>query len=84
MALTPLRAFKRGAGELARALAVYCVFANRAQAESVCTVLVKEGLIACANIMPEALSVYTWKGNFQTGRETPAFLKTTSKRYPAL
>src|SRR3989338_7187526 len=65
-------------------LSVYCVFANREQAERICALLVKERLIACANILVESTSFFTWKGNIQAGKETPAILKTTSKRYPAL
>jgi periplasmic divalent cation tolerance protein len=65
-------------------LFVYCTFSTRAEAERVSALLVKENLAACANVMAECTSFFNWKGNFQTGRETPAVLKTTAKRYPAL
>ena len=70
--------------ELARAVLVYCVFANPAEAERVCTTVVREGMAACANILGECTSFYTWKGTFQTSLESPAVLKTTTLRYPAL
>jgi periplasmic divalent cation tolerance protein len=41
-----------------------------------CSALLDEGLIACANMLPDMHSLYTWNGERGESRETGALLKT--------
>jgi periplasmic divalent cation tolerance protein len=47
-------------------------------------VLVEEGLVACANLLPGVESIYTWQGKRESGAEVLAVLKTTEAGFPAL
>lgn len=38
--------------------------------------MVEEKLAACANVLPQMLSVYQWKGSLQEDRESVLLLKT--------
>ena len=38
--------------------------------------LVREGLIACINVLPGMRSVYAWKGTVEQGQEAVGILKT--------
>ena len=55
---------------------VWCPFANPDEARSTASVLLDEGLIACANILPEMESHFVWNGLRDTAREAGALLKT--------
>ncbi len=46
--------------------------------------LVDERLIACANLLDGATSVYRWEGEVEETSECLAVLKTTDDRVPAL
>jgi periplasmic divalent cation tolerance protein len=39
--------------------------------------LLSEGLIACANILPEMESIYRWEGKIETTKEAVLILKST-------
>lgn len=47
---------------------------------TVCRTLVEERLIACANILHGAESIYRWEGSVEESRESVAILKTTTDR----
>jgi periplasmic divalent cation tolerance protein len=48
-------------------------------AERIGTVLVEEGLAACANILDGVTSIYRWKGSVEREREALMVFKTTSE-----
>ena len=56
---------------------VYTTFPKLKEAKSVCEKLINEKLIACANIHPEMVSMYKWKGELEIGDEVSAILKTS-------
>ena len=47
-------------------------------------VAVENGLAACATLIPEAKSIYRWKGQTETANETVVTFKTTEDRFAAL
>ncbi len=47
------------------------------------TTLVKEGLAACVNQLPEVTSTYLWDGQLQTETETLLYAKTVRARLAA-
>ena len=53
-------------------------------AEEIARALVGERLIACANLLPGARSIYRWEGVVQEGREILMVMKTTTGMVPAL
>jgi periplasmic divalent cation tolerance protein len=59
-----------------RPLLVYTTFPDVDTALSVGEALVRDGLIACINVLPGMLSVYAWKGAVERGQEAAAILKT--------
>ena len=50
--------------------------ANEAAAVTLANALLDESLIACANLMPQMRSLYTWQGKRCDDRETLMLLKT--------
>lgn len=57
---------------------VWCPFPDAAEAERVATVLLDEGLIACANIVPAMRTLYVWNGERGAGSEAGALFKTNA------
>lgn len=55
---------------------IWSTFASEAEAEAAVTALLDEGLIACANILPCARSIYAWNGERGEGREVGVLFKT--------
>jgi periplasmic divalent cation tolerance protein len=66
------------------ALIAFTSFANEDDAARVARVLVEERLVACANILPAARSIYRWKDAVQDERETLVLLKTRKQDWAAL
>ena len=46
-------------------------------AKEMASTLVREHLVACANILPGMQSIYPWKGKIEEGQECVLILKTT-------
>lgn len=46
--------------------------------------LVRDGLIACANVLPAVTSIYRWAGEVEQGSESLAILHTGTDRVAAL
>ena len=65
-------------------LLVYTTFANEADAARVARVLIEERLIACANLIPAARSLYRWQGAIQDEREVMALMNTRKQDWTAL
>ncbi|MCJ2133658.1 divalent-cation tolerance protein CutA [Methylobacterium sp. J-026] len=59
-----------------RPLLVYTTFPDAASALDIGEALVREGLIACINVLPGMRSVYRWKGAVERGEEVAAILKS--------
>ncbi len=54
------------------------------EAAQICRAIVKEGLVACANIVPHVRSIYRWKGEICDEGEVLMILKTRREKYKAL
>ena len=55
---------------------IWCPFPAEDEARAVAASLLDEGLIACANIIPGMVSLYTWQGTRGEGREVGMLCKT--------
>jgi periplasmic divalent cation tolerance protein len=53
----------------------YVPVANAEEARSMARTLVREGLVACANLVP-IRSIYTWEGELEEEAEVAMILKT--------
>lgn len=54
---------------------VLCTFPDAKFARQICSVLVTEGLAACANLLPGVESIYRWECVTNLDSETLAILK---------
>lgn len=61
---------------------VLATFPDEAVARDVVGALLEARLIACANLVPGALSLYRWEGAIQEDAEWLGVLKTTRARLP--
>src|SRR6516225_8027685 len=65
-------------------LIVFTTFANQDDAARVTRVLIEERLIACANLLPGARSLYRWQGKIEDQPEVVALMKTRKQDWTAL
>ena len=65
-------------------LVVTCTFPGDEIAWRISRTAVENGLAACATLIPEAKSIYRWKGQIETANETAVTFKTTQDRLTAL
>ncbi|PJG47583.1 divalent-cation tolerance protein CutA [Sphingobium sp. LB126] len=63
---------------------VYTLFGSRDAAMRVARRLIEERLIACANLLGEATSIYEWNGVLEETAEVPVLFKTAPSRREAL
>ena len=63
---------------------VLTTFGNAEDAAKVIRALIEEKLAACGTLLPEARSIYTWKGKVEDTMETVVILKTAAAILPAL
>ena len=63
-----------------RVVSVYLTFPDEGTAVTILGRLLEERLIACANILPAARSLYRWQDAVQDESEVVAFAKTTANR----
>jgi len=66
------------------ALIAFTTFANEADAARVARVLVEERLVACANLLPAARSIYRWQGAVADEHEVVVLMKTRKQDWTAL
>ena len=66
------------------ALIVFTTFAHEEDAVRVSRALLEERLIACANLLPGARSIYRWKGEIADQREIVVLMKTRKQDWAAL
>ena len=69
---------------MTEALIVFSTFANEADAARVARVLVEERLVACANLLPGARSIYRWKDEVKDEPEVVVLMKTRKQDWTAL
>lgn len=69
---------------MTEALVVFTTFANEADAARVARVLVEERLVACAQLLPGARSLYRWKDAVEEQVEVVVMLKTRKQDWTAL
>lgn len=69
---------------MTEALVVFTTFANEADAARVARVLVEERLVACAQLLPGARSIYRWKDAVEEQAEVVVMLKTRKQDWTAL
>ncbi len=58
----------------------YVTFPNEKSAAEICESLVRDGVVACANLIPGMKSIYKWKGELVRDNECVAVLKTSAVR----
>lgn len=59
---------------------IWCPFADDDSAAAVASVLLDEGHVACANILPGVRSLYVWQGKRDESREVGVLFKTNAAR----
>ncbi len=69
---------------MTEALVAMTTFASEEDAARVARVLVEERLIACANVLPGARSIYRWKDGVADEREVVVLMKTRKQDWAAL
>jgi len=67
-----------------RAISVYIVTADMAEADRIAEALVAERLVACVNILGAVRSVYRWQGAVERADEVAMIAKTTQTLFDAL
>lgn len=65
-------------------LIVFSTFADEASAARVARVLVEERLIACANLLPGARSIFRWREAVEDTGEVVVLMKTRKQDWTAL
>ncbi len=70
--------------EMSETVLVYLIASNSDEAKMIAETIVSERLAACANILGDVSSIFSWNGNIQNEQETAVFLKTTVTQIPAL
>jgi periplasmic divalent cation tolerance protein len=58
---------------------VYCVFADKEEAQRIGRLVVEESLAACVNILAPCRSAYRWNGTVEESIEVPALFKTSER-----
>ena len=69
---------------MTEALIVFSTFATEADAARVARVLVEERLVACAQLMPGARSIYRWQDQVRDEAEVVVLMKTRKQDWTAL
>ena len=69
---------------MTEALVALTAFATEDDAARVVRVLVEERLIACANVLAGARSIYRWKDGIADEREVVVLMKTRKQDWAAL
>ena len=57
---------------------------NKKEAGKIATQLVKDKLIACANIVKDVQSIFSWKGKLEKANEVLLILKARKICFPAI
>jgi periplasmic divalent cation tolerance protein len=62
---------------------IWCPFPDRDTARRIAGQLLGEGLIACANILPDMESLFIWQGKADSAHEAGVLMKTTAAKLDA-
>ena len=62
---------------------IWCPFPDRDAARRIAGQLLADGLVACANILPEMESLFVWEGRPDSASEVGVLFKTTAARLEA-
>jgi periplasmic divalent cation tolerance protein len=83
--IAPVLAARPDAEEdsLTETLIAFTTFGSEADAARVTRVLVEERLIACANLLPGARSIYRWQDSIQDEPEVVVLMKTRKQDWAA-
>jgi periplasmic divalent cation tolerance protein len=65
-------------------LVVFTTFPDEATAREICVSLVADGVVACANILPQVTSIYRWEGDLKQEGEILAVLKIRADGFAGL
>ncbi len=57
---------------------------DTSEAKRIAQVLLEERLIACASIVPQVLSLFSWQGKIETAEECKVFLKSDARHFEAV
>ncbi len=60
---------------------IYMTAANMDEAVKISEILVEEKLVACANIIPNVVSIYEWQGKVERASEITVLFKTKATLY---
>ncbi len=63
---------------------VITTVSKKSDAARIAAILIREGLVACVNILSQVESHYTWKGKLESEGEWILLMKTTAGAYPFL
>jgi len=69
---------------MTEALIVFTTFGSEEDAARVARALLEERLVACANLLPGARSLYHWEGKLADEREVVVLMKTRKQDWTAL
>lgn len=59
---------------------IYCTTADIAEAHQISHQLLEEKLAVCVNIIPVIESIYRWKGEIESTKESVLFIKTVDEK----
>lgn len=59
---------------------IYTTYKDKIEAKKIISILLKDKLIACANMLP-IQSIYTWKDKIESEHEIAAILKTKKTNF---
>lgn len=57
---------------------------TKAEAKRIAKILLRERLIACANIVERCSSLYWWKGRIEQAQESILLMKTTAEHWKTI
>lgn len=78
--------YKHGMAESSRAeeIVVLITTASKEEAERIATSLVEQGLAACATLIPQVTSIFSWQGKVCREEETLMIVKSRSALFSEL
>ncbi|MBI5149401.1 MAG: divalent-cation tolerance protein CutA [Candidatus Omnitrophica bacterium] len=65
-------------------IVIFVTAKDEAQANKIAGKLVKDKLVACANIVPGVQSVFRWNGKVDRAQEVLLVLKSRRKHFPSI
>jgi periplasmic divalent cation tolerance protein len=65
-------------------IVIYVTTCSKGEAEKIASILVKEGLAACVNIVPGVISNYIWEGKFCEEEEAMLVIKASARAFPKI